>query len=82
MRILCLWSLGSEETDRDLVCLRNNGAKIIPLKVVYSPLKAMKSKHGSVFLTVFITIPMLVLPNIILFKIEETILQYGLGQTA
>ena len=29
--VLWLWLLGAEETERDLVCLCNSGAKIIPL---------------------------------------------------
>ena len=41
--LCCLWLLGFEEKERDLVCLCDSGAKIIPLwnaragKVVYSP---------------------------------------------
>ena len=32
MRVLyCVWLLGSEETERDPVCLRDSGAKTIPL---------------------------------------------------
>ena len=44
-RLVCLWLLGSEETESVPVCLCDSGAKIIPLgnarvgkpEVVYSP---------------------------------------------